>query len=56
MESAEYLSADYHILDIDFDRLIAEETDEDLLQMHTYFSQQVPTAKMSGRAIFKERI
>ncbi len=53
VESAEYLSADYHILDIDFDRLIAEETDEDLLQMHTYFSQQVPTAKNEWTGYFQ---
>lgn len=55
VESAEYSSADYHILDIDFDRLIAEETDEDLLQMHTYFSQQVPTAKNEWTGYFQEK-
>ena len=53
VESAEYSSADYHILDIDFDRLIAEETDEDLLQMHTYFSQQVPTEKNEWTGYFQ---
>ena len=53
VESAEYSSADSHILDIDFDRLIAEETDEDLLQMHTYFSQQVPTAKNEWTGYFQ---
>ena len=53
VESAEYSSADYHILDIDFDRLIAEVTDEDLLQMHTYFSQQVPTAKNEWTGYFQ---
>ena len=53
VDSAEYSSADYHILDIDFDRLIAEETDEDLLQMHTYFSQQVPTAKNEWTGYFQ---
>ena len=53
VESAEDSSADYHILDIDFDRLIAEETDEDLLQMHTYFSQQVPTAKNEWTGYFQ---
>ena len=53
VESAEYSSADYHILDIDFDRLIAEETDEDLLQMHTYFSQQVHTAKNEWTGYFQ---
>ena len=53
VESAEHPSADYHILDIDFDRLIAEETDEDLLQMHTYFSQQVPTAKNEWTGYFQ---
>ena len=53
VESAEYSSADYNILDIDFDRLIAEETDEDLLQMHTYFSQQVPTAKNEWTGYFQ---
>ena len=53
VESAEYYSADYHIVDIDFDRLIAEETDEDLLQMHTYFSQQVPTAKNEWTGYFQ---
>ena len=40
-------------MDIDFDRLIAEETDEDLLQMHTYFSQQVPTAKNEWTGYFQ---
>ena len=53
VESAEYSSADYHILDIDFDRLIAEETDEDLLQMHTYFSQQVPKEKNEWTGYFQ---
>ena len=53
VESAEYPSADYHILDIDFDRLMEEETDEDLLQMHTYFSQQVPTAKNEWTGYFQ---
>ena len=53
VESAEYSAADDHILDIDFDRLIAEETDEDLLQMHTYFSQQVPTAKNEWTGYFQ---
>lgn len=52
-EPVEVESADYHILDIDFDRLIAEETDEDLLQMHTYFSQQVPTAKNEWTGYFQ---
>jgi lipoteichoic acid synthase len=36
---------EYNIIDIDFEKLIAEEENEELLEMHQYFKNVPPTAK-----------
>lgn len=43
----------HNVMDIDFDALIAQEEDEDLLQMHQYFSQVEPTMKNQWTGYFK---
>ena len=41
-----------NVLEIDFDALMAEESNEPLLQMHEYFSQRKPTAKNGWTGYF----
>lgn len=36
---------EYNVMDIDFDQLIAEETDEEVINMHKYFQSVEPTKK-----------
>lgn len=43
-----------NILPIDFDRLIAEETDETLRQMHQYFQSVEPTRKNRYTGMFRD--
>lgn len=43
----------YNILDIDFDKLIKEETDENTIKIHTYFQNKIPTNKNEYTGIFK---
>ena len=38
-------SSDYHVMEIDFDSLIASEEDETLLEAHQWFSNRQPAAK-----------
>lgn len=52
-EPVAYPPEDYHVMDIDFDALAAEETDENLLRMHGYFAQQKPTEKNQWTGYFK---
>ena len=40
------------MLEIDFDRLLAEEEDEELRQMHTYFKNLQPTRKNEKTGMF----
>ncbi|MBO4265273.1 MAG: sulfatase-like hydrolase/transferase [Clostridia bacterium] len=42
-----------NILDIDFDKLIANEKDETLKNMHIYFSNRLPTLKNEYTGMFK---
>lgn len=44
---------DLNILDIDFDALMEGETDETILQLHKYFSEQEATAKNDKTGIFE---
>ena len=44
---------DYNILDIDFDTLIAEDTDSTLLAMDQYFSSQSPTQQNEYTGLFE---
>ena len=41
-----------NVLEIDFDRLLAEEEDEELRQMHTYFKNLQPTRKNEKTGMF----
>ena len=45
-----------NVIEIDFDALIANETDSTLQEMHEYFASVEPTKKMSTRACSKGRI
>lgn len=42
-----------NIMNIDFNKLIAEENDKDLLEMHRYFSTVEPTLKNNYTGLFK---
>ena len=46
---------DYNILDIDFDTLIAEDTDSTLLAMDQYFSSQSPTQQNEYTGLFEDK-
>ncbi len=43
----------YNIMDIDFDGLIAGETDSGIIEMHKYFSSRTPTEKNEYTGFFK---
>ena len=43
----------YHTLPIDFDTIIENETNEDLLQAHRWFSQRTPTAENQWTGYFE---
>jgi lipoteichoic acid synthase len=43
----------YNIMDIDFDKLIANEKDEKISAMHKYFKNLVPTKKNTYTGLFK---
>lgn len=45
---------EYNVMDIDFDKLIEEETDEELKTMHKYFSSVSPTNKNDHTGRFKD--
>ncbi len=49
----QYSPEDYHIMDIDFDALMADEDDENLLAAHRWFSRRQPTAKNEWTGYFK---
>ena len=44
---------DYNVLDIDFDKLIAEAESEDMVNMHTYFKNAEPSAKNAYTGKYK---
>ena len=43
----------YNITEIDFDKLISEETDETVKTMHEYFKNQIPTEQNEYTGMFK---
>ena len=43
----------FHVLDIDFDSLIANEEDQDLLKAHEWFSKRQPTEKNQWTGFFE---
>lgn len=43
----------YNVLNIDFERLIEEETSEDIIDMHNYFKEVEPTAKSAYTGKYK---
>ena len=45
--------AAYNVLEIDFDALLAEETDPDLISMHQYFRDREPTKKNAYTGMFE---
>lgn len=48
-----YSTAKYNIMNFDFDKLIAQETDETLLEAHKWFAQREPTEKNQWTGYFK---
>ena len=44
----------YNIMDIDFDALIAAETDETIVEMHQYFKTVEPTAQNKHTGLYKD--
>lgn len=44
-DSSDKITIEYNILDIEFDRLISEEDNEEILQLHEYFKNTQPTSK-----------
>ena len=44
---------DYNMLDIDFNKLIENEQDENIKEIHTYISKQEPTKKNEYTGLFK---
>ena len=46
-------NAGLNILEIDFDRLMAEETDDTILQLHKYFSTRTATSKNDHTGMFE---
>ncbi len=45
---------EYNVLDIDFDELMANEKDEEILEMHKYFSLVKPTEKNEYTGLYKD--
>jgi len=46
---------EYNTLEIDFDKLIEEESNEKIKNLHSYFSQATPTEKNEYTGIFKDK-
>ena len=45
----------YNVIEIDFDKLIAETSDKNEITMHEYFKNAVPTSKNEYTGIFKDK-
>lgn len=45
----------YNVTDIDFDSLIAKETDKTIVSMHEYFKNQLPTEQNEYTGMFKDK-
>lgn len=48
-----YNSKKYNILNIDFDKLIKDESDENIKKLHNYFKNKIPTNKNEYTGLFK---
>ena len=46
---------EYNVTNIDFDKLIQEENDQTIKQMHEYFKEQTPSNKNEYTGIFKDK-
>ncbi len=44
---------EYNVMDIDFDRLIENESDQDMVNMHTYFKNLSPTEKNDYTGLYE---
>jgi len=53
-DNVERLDTSPNIMDIDFDKLIESETNENIIAMHKYFSSVEPTNKNEYTGIFKD--
>ena len=45
----------YNVLDIDFQKLIENETNKEIIEIHEYLSKQEPTSKNEYTGIFKDK-
>ncbi len=45
----------YQLLEIDFDKLIEQETDNTIIQMHEYFKDELPSKKNKYTGMFKDK-
>lgn len=52
-EIVEHVEPEYHVLDIDFDQLIEQETDPEVKQMHQYFKNVEPTEKNEYTGLYE---
>lgn len=52
-ENSKDLDQEYNVTDIDFDKLIEEEQDEEVKEMHEYFKNQEPSKKNEYTGIFE---
>ncbi len=52
-DEVEVKEKEYNKLDIDFEKIIGEENDETIRDMHIYFSSQMPTSKNEYTGMFK---
>lgn len=46
---------EYNVLDIDFQKLIENETNKEIIEIHEYLSKQEPTSKNEYTGIFKDK-
>ena len=46
---------EYNVTDIDFDKLLSNESDDSVRQLHNYFNKQNPTNKNEMTGIFKDK-
>lgn len=52
-KNSKYLNDEYNVTNIDFDKLIEEEQDEEVKEMHEYFKNQEPSKKNEYTGIFE---
>ncbi len=53
-EEPEPVDTSPNVMEIDFDRLIAEETDENIINLHKYFREETPSNKNEYTGMFKD--